>query len=151
MPLIHSVKNWPYPQKALKTTFSSSDLSQSKTSDQQKSNIEELSCKICSYVSTGKVIKATYTNAAVQLSKSFDCQTSNIVYIVSCKKCKTNTLDKPKTLLNLDSNNIWAMLLLTHRQLELISTALDRTLREQREIHFIEEFNFVYMGMNKKS
>ena len=125
-------------------------------------------CKICSYVSTGKVIKATYTNASVQLSKSFDCQTSNIVYIVGCKKCndqyigqtKKTLEDRFKQHLGYVANNINATGThfnspghsrsdMTISVLEKVSR-IDRNLRETRESTFIEMFNLTYRGMNKK-
>ena len=129
----------------------------------------KFSCKICSYVSTGKVIKATYTNASVQLSKSFDCQTTNVVYIVRCKRCNDQYIGQTKHTLehrfkqhlgyvatntqatgihfNGPGHNVSDM---TISVLEKVNR-VDRSLREQRESHFIEEFNLKYKGMNKKS
>ena len=129
----------------------------------------KLSCRICSYVSTGKVIKATYTNASVQLSKSFDCQTSNIVYIVSCKKCKDQYIGQTKNTLEFRFKQHLGYVATNtqatgthfnspgHTRSDMTISVLekvnrvDRTLGEQRKSHFIEEFNLVYRGMNKKS
>ena len=129
----------------------------------------KFSCRICPYVSTGKIIKAKYTNAVVQLSKSFDCQTTNVVYIVTCKKCKDQYIGQTKKTLedrfkqhlgyvanntqatgthfNLPAHNISDM---TISVLEKVNR-IDKALREQRESHFIEQFNLKYKGMNKKS
>ena len=80
----------------------------------------KFSCRICPYVSTGKIIKAKYTNAVVQLSKSFDCQTTNVVYIVTCKKCKDQYIGQTKKHLKIDLNNILAMWQTTHKLQALI-------------------------------
>ena len=126
-------------------------------------------CDICPYVETGKIIKATHTDKVVQISKSFDCKTSNIVYIVRCKKCKDQyigqtqfTLEKRfKEHLGYVANNTQAtgthFNLPGHNSSHMTISVLEKVHqktklhREQRESHWIAEFNLKYKGMNKKS
>ena len=45
-------------------------------------------CRICPYVNNCKVVKSTATNLNVEISQEVNCQTKNVIYCITCKKCK---------------------------------------------------------------
>ena len=46
------------------------------------------SCQTCPYVNTGRLIKAAASNYNHEIECSANCKTSNIVYCLTCNKCK---------------------------------------------------------------
>ena len=127
-------------------------------------------CKICPYVKPQKILKSTYTNTTIPITKHFDCQTSNLVYLIECTKCHDQYIGQTQHTLekrgnqhlgyiannnqtqatgrhfNLPGHNSSHM---TISVLEIVSRK-DKSYREQRESHWIDKFNLVYRGMNKK-
>ena len=45
-------------------------------------------CNICPYVQSCKSLKSTATNIHADIEQEVDCQTKNIIYCITCKKCK---------------------------------------------------------------
>ena len=53
-----------------------------------------LKCVNCSYVRESKVFKAVATKDIVTINAPVSCQTSNVVYCISCLKCRTQYIGK---------------------------------------------------------
>ena len=127
-------------------------------------------CKICPYIKAEKVLKSTYTKTTVQLTKHFNCETSNLVYLIECTKCKDQYIGQTKhTLEHRGSQHLGYIRnnnqkqatgrhfnLPGHKSSHMKISVLERVhrndlrYREERESHWIEQFNLVFKGMNKK-
>ena len=44
--------------------------------------------QLCPFVVVGKAVKATATNAVVEFNSAVTSQTKNIIYCITCNKCK---------------------------------------------------------------
>ena len=45
-------------------------------------------CPICPFVDTGKTVKATAINYKIDINTQVNCQTRNIIYCITCSKCR---------------------------------------------------------------
>ena len=127
-------------------------------------------CKICPYVKTKKTLKSKYTNTTIPITKHFDCQTSNLVYLVECTKCNDQYIGQTKHTLEERGNQHLGYIRnnnqkqatgrhfnlpghkISHFTISVLETVYIKDLRyrERRESHWIDKFNLVYKGMNKK-
>ena len=47
-----------------------------------------LNCPICPFVVESRIVKSTATDTVVELNAAVTCQTRNIIYCITCTKCK---------------------------------------------------------------
>ena len=117
-----------------------------------------------------KLCKSSATNVTIELSKNHTCEDKNIIYIIDCKKCKQQYIGEThKTLrermlehlgyvrrkelyqatgfhFNLPGHSMSDM---SFSVLERINT-YDSNYRKKRESHWIEQFNLLRKGINRK-
>ena len=56
-------------------------------------------CMTCPYVQTGKTVVANSSNYKHDIENQVDCQTANVIYCLSCNKCKEQYIgETEKTL-----------------------------------------------------
>lgn len=129
-----------------------------------------LNCPICPYVQTGKTVKSTSNNFTVDINTSVTCKSKNIIYCISCPKCRVQYVgESDRTLqerfsehrgyvnnrhlnkatgehFNLPGHSVADMKVTI---LEKIYSQ-DEMIRKEREAMFISKMNTKYKGMNKK-
>ena len=130
-----------------------------------------LRCPICPFVMEGKAVKSTATTACVEINSAVTCQTSNIIYCITCNKCKEQYVGTSERTLqkrfsehrdyvkgeHLDKATGWHFNKKGHSVSDMKVSILekvfssDETLRLERESHFIKMFNSFYKGINKSS
>ena len=127
-------------------------------------------CSLCPYVKVQKTVKSSTNDICVDLHKHHTCEDKNVCYILECKKCKMQyvgetdrtvkdryldhrgyvrrkELDKATGLhFNKPGHQISDM---TISVLERI-TSSDPAYRKEREKHWIEQFELLYKGINRK-
>ena len=56
----------------------------------QKSGMKScgLNCPTCPYIEPGTVIQSSNTSKKIEIIGTFNCKTRNVVYCITCKKCK---------------------------------------------------------------
>lgn len=130
----------------------------------------KFSCQTCPYVNPGKHIKANGSSYNHEIECSANCKTSNIVYCLSCSKCKeqyvgetekslgvrfgqhkgyvrNNKLDKATGYhFNLPGHSIADMRIAVMEKM----WSEDPFMRETRETHYIKKMNSKHKGMNRK-
>ena len=128
-------------------------------------------CLTCPYVQPGQVVKSTASSYKHDIENQVDCQTSNIIYCLSCEKCKDQYIgETEKTLAvrfgqhrgyvrnkKLDKSTGEHFNKPGHQIAHMKITILekiksnDAQLRKTRETYYIQKFNTRHKGMNKKS
>ena len=127
-------------------------------------------CSICPYVSQQKVIKSSATNVTRELSKQHTCEDRNIVYIINCKKCKqqyigeTHKTLKDRMLEHLGYVRREEVQKATgshfnqpgHQMSDMSISVFERInnydpqYRKTRESYWIEQFDLLRKGINRK-
>ena len=128
-------------------------------------------CPICPFVKTGKTIKATASKYIAEISKQLDCKSRNIIYCITCKKCKMQYIGETDRSLqdrfsehkgyvanhrlhkatghhfNLPGHKISDM------EVSIVEKIFntDGQFRKTREKLMIRNFNTKYRGMNRKT
>ena len=128
-----------------------------------------LNCPICPFVSEGKVVKATVTSATVDINSPVTCQTTNIIYCITCNKCRQQYIGTSERSLqkrfsehrdyvkneHLNKATGWHFNKKGHSVSDMKVTILekvyspDEALRLERENHYINLFNSKYCGINR--
>ena len=127
-------------------------------------------CPICPFVQNGKSVKATATNTQVDINTSVNCKSANIIYCISCTKCRVQYIGESERSLqerfsehrgyvankqltkatgqhfNLPGHGASDMLVTIIEKVR----SLDPLVRKQREEHYIMKFNTRYKGLNKR-
>ena len=133
----------------------------------KKSDFAE--CPSCPFVNETKVVKSTANNFSVEINTEVDCQTKGIIYCITCKKCSVQYIGTSKKSLqdrfanhrgyvnnkdfsqptgrhfNSRGHSISDMSVVI---VEKVYKFEDRLLREERESHYIREFNSRVKGLN---
>ena len=133
----------------------------------KKSDFAE--CPSCPFVNETKVVKSTANNFSVEINTEVDCQTKGIIYCITCKKCSVQYIGTSKKSLqdrfanhrgyvnnkdfsqptgrhfNSRGHSISDMSVVI---VEKVFKFEDRLLREERESHYIREFNSRVKGLN---
>ena len=52
------------------------------------SRCTNIKCKSCNYITEGNTIMSTHNKRIFKIAYNINCKTSNIIYLVTCKKCK---------------------------------------------------------------
>ena len=127
-------------------------------------------CLICPFVQTCKNVKATSNNTTVDINASVNCKTTNIIYCITCQKCKMQYIGESERSIqerfsehktyvasnqvskatgahfNLPGHSISEMRVVILEKVH----SLDPLLRKEREELFICNFNTKYKGLNKR-
>ena len=127
-------------------------------------------CNTCPYVKTGNLVQSTASNYKHEIDRHVNCQTSNVVYCITCEKCKQQYVGETERTLALRfaehkgyvRNNKQEKATGEHfnfpghsladMKVTIIEKVMsnDNMMRKTRESHFIENLNSFYKGMNKK-
>ena len=67
-------------------------------------------CMTCPYVQTGKTVVANSSNYKHDIENQVDCQTANVIYCLSCNKCKEQYIGETENLYQFYSDNTEVML-----------------------------------------
>ena len=130
-----------------------------------------LKCVNCSYVKEGKIVKAFASKVAVSINAVVTCETSNVVYCISCKKCKIQYIGKTEREIkerisehrgSINNDHIDKSVSLHfnsrgHKLSDFSFTVLEKVFNtcpeylRKREEHWIQQFNTKYKGLNKIS
>ena len=128
-------------------------------------------CTICPYVQNCKSVKSTATDLIVQINREVSCLSKNIIYCITCKKCKMQYIgESERTLKERFSEHLGYVHnehlskatgahfnSKGHSVSDMEVTVLekiyshDEGIRKERESMFIKEFNTKRKGLNKKS
>ena len=128
-----------------------------------------LNCPICPFVVESRVVKSTATNFSVQLNAAVTCQTRNIIYCITCTKCKEQYIGQSERSLQdrfsehrdyvkqekVGKATGWHFNKKGHTVHDMVVTILekvhtsDKLQREERENMYIREFNTKYKGINR--
>ena len=66
-----------------------------------------LDCKICPYVRNCKYVKSTETEVTIEISKEVTCKSRNIIYCITCRKCKIQYIgESERTLIERFSEHL---------------------------------------------
>ena len=127
-------------------------------------------CPICPFVQPGKTVKSTATKFSVEINTEVNCQTRNIVYCITCQKCRVQYVgESDRTLQTRFSEHrsyVTNQKLYQatgnhfnspgHNVADIKVTILekihsrDELVRLEREDMFIKNMNTKYRGLNKK-
>ena len=127
-------------------------------------------CLTCPYVEPNKTIKGTATNFKQDIQGSVDCQTQNVVYLITCNKCKQQYVGQTERTLSLrfsehrgyvNTKKIdkatgqhfnKAGYNLSNMRVSIIEKVHSKNphMREIRESKYINKLNTFHKGMNKK-
>ena len=130
-----------------------------------------LGCPICPFVSTGKWVKSSATNTRIEINQAVNCQTKNVIYCLSCKKCKKQYVGETDRKLQdrfsehigyvknqkLEKATGYHFNLPGHKMADMEITVLEKVFnpeqkyRKVKETKFIEDLNTKYKGMNRKT
>ena len=127
-------------------------------------------CRTCPFVATGSEVKCEVTGEKHKINSPSECQTTNVIYCISCVKCKQQYIGETERTLdarfrehlgyvrnkklqeptgshfNLPRHDISMMKISV---LEKIWNP-SKSLRKTRESMFIRRFETKYKGMNRK-
>ena len=109
---------------------------------------------------TCKSVKSTSTNTHVDINTSVNCKSANIIYCISCTKCRMQYIGESERSLqerfsehratgnhfNLPGHGASDMLVTILEKVH----SLDPLVRKQREELYIMKFNTKYKGLNKR-
>ena len=130
-----------------------------------------LNCQICPYVKICKSIKSSKTEIHIEINKDVNCQTKNIIYCITCKKCKDQYIgESERTLkerfsehlgyvnnhhLNKATGNHFNSKGHSVSDMEVAIVekifSQDPLVREERESLIIKKFNSKHKGLNRKT
>ena len=128
------------------------------------------SCSVCPYIKEQKLVKSTSNNKIVDLHKHHTCEDRNVIYILDCKKCRkqyigvTDRTVKDRYLdhrgyvrrKELDKATGHHFNLPGHQSSDMSISVLERitssdpNYRKERESHYIEQFELLAKGINRK-
>ena len=126
---------------------------------------------ICPYVQVGKCVKSSATHDTIPINTHVTCQTQNIIYCITCKKCRKQYVgESDRTLQKRFSDHRGYVTnqhfnqatgehfnLKGHKLADMQVTILekvhsrDKMVIKERESMFIKQLNSKYKGINKKS
>ena len=127
-------------------------------------------CPICPFVKIGKYVKATSNNTTIEINTSVNCKTTNIIYCISCLKCRVQYVGETERSLQERFSEHKAYVVNKHLQkatgahyntpghslsdmqvsvVEKVHSN-DPLVRKEREDQFIRKLNTKYKGLNKK-
>ena len=128
------------------------------------------SCPICPFVQPCKNIKATSNNKTVDINASVNCKSRNIIYCITCQKCRLQYIGESERSIHERLSEHKAYV--ANKQLSKATGAhfnlpghsvsemkvsilekvhsLDPLVRKEREELFIRKFNTKYKGLNKR-
>ena len=144
-------------------------LQNRRSSRQLKGMKKCFNCVNCPYVSKGKAVKSFASKTTVAINISATCESNNVVYCISCKKCKVQYIGKTERELKLriaehrgTTNNKKLdksvgdhFNLVGHRLSDLSFSVLEKVFKscpeylQKREEHWIQRFRTKYEGLNK--
>ena len=126
-------------------------------------------CNICPYIKCCKNVKSTATGINAEIMQEVDCQTKNIIYCITCKKCKMQYIGETGRVAKERFREHIGYV--ENKQLEKATGehfnqkghsvsdiefvvlekifSLDPGVRKERESLFIKNFNTKHKGMNK--
>ena len=127
-------------------------------------------CLTCPYAQPSKTIKATATNFQHDIQGSVDCQTQNVVYVITCSKCKEQYVGQTERTLSmrfsehrgyvytkkLDKATGHHFNQAAHSLSDMRVSVLEKVhskdphMRETRESIYINKLNTFHKGMNKR-
>ena len=130
-----------------------------------------LKCKICPFVKNSNVVRSSKTSEVIEINKQVDCQTKNVIYCITCKKCKVQYIgESEKSLKERFSQHLGYVYnehlnqatgehfnSKGHSVADMEVTILEKIfskdpqVRKERESMFIKKFNSKHKGLNKKS
>ena len=144
------------------------------TSKRQSRNTQGMKrcnkCPICPFVQNCKSVKSTTPNTHVDINTSVNCKSANIIYCISCTKCRMQYIGESERSLqerfsehrgyvatkqltkatghhfNLPGHGVSDMLVTILEKVH----SLDPLVRKQREEFYIMKFNTKYKGLNKR-
>ena len=128
-----------------------------------------LNCPICPFVVESRIVKSTATDAVVELNAAVTCQTRNIIYCITCTKCKEQYIGQSeRSLQNRFSEHRdyvkqekvgkatgWHFNKKGHSVHDMKVSILEKVhtrddlQREERESMYISLFNTKYRGINR--
>ena len=127
-------------------------------------------CSICPYVKVQKVVKSTSNDKVVHLHKHHTCEDKNICYVIECKKCNLQYIgetdrtlkdrflehrgyvrreEESKATGHHFSTSGHSMADMSVSVIERIRSS-DPFYRKVRESHWIEQFESLRKGINRK-
>ena len=62
-------------------------------------------CLTCPSALTGDAVPITSTSGIFKITKHLTCKSYNVIYVITCKRCKKQYVGKTETTLNLRVNN----------------------------------------------
>ena len=127
-------------------------------------------CNICPFIYTCSTIKSTSNNLTVDINTSVNCKSTNIVYCITCIKCKMQYVGESERSLKERFNEHRGYVMNKHlskstgchfnlpgHKVSDMRVAIiekvhdsDPLVRKQREELFIQKLNTKYKGLNKK-
>ena len=128
-------------------------------------------CLTCPYVQTGKAVTSSASSYKHEIETQVDCQTSNVVYCLTCSKCKEQYIGETEKTLAIRFGQHRGYVRnkelqkatgahfnqAGHQMADMKITILEKVkstdpqLRKIRESHYIQKFYTRYKGINKKS
>ena len=128
------------------------------------------SCPICPFVQLGKSSKSTSNNTTTEINTAVNCKTTNIIYCISCQRCRIQYIGESERSLQERFSEHRAYVVnkhLTkatgahyntpgHSVSDMRVTILEKVfssdplIRKEREELFIRKYNTKYKGLNKK-
>ena len=130
-----------------------------------------LNCPICPFVVEGKLVKSKASSEVVQINAPVTCQTKNIIYCISCIKCREQYIGTSERTLqkrfsehrdyvkneHLNKATGWHFNKKGHSVADMTVSIVEKvyssneSLRLERESHYINKFNTKYKGLNRVS
>ena len=127
-------------------------------------------CLTCPYVKPEKIIKSSATTYRHDLEDDVNCQTANVIYCISCDKCKQQYIGETEKTLSQRFNQHRGYVrnqdqekatgthfnLPGHKMADMKISIVEKVksrdpnMLKVRESHYIRRFNTKYKGMNKK-
>ena len=116
-------------------------------------------CPICPFVTVGKTVKSTASGYRVDINRPANCQTKNILYCISCDRCRQQYVGESERTLQERFSKTTALHFSQngHKVSDMKVTVLEKifstdgAVRKEREKHYIQEMNTKYKGLNRKS
>ena len=115
-------------------------------------------CPICPFVVEGKFVRSTATNNTFEINGQVNCQARNILYCITCAKCKVQYIGESERTLQerfsehkgYGMNNKVNKTTGEHfSQIGHKIYSSDPAVRKEREKFFILKMNTKYKGLNK--
>ena len=154
-------------------TYNDSRSKVPKTTQRPKRSVPGMTkcnnCPICPFVIEGKFVRSTATNNTFEINRQVNCQARNILYCITCAKCKVQYIGESERTLQerFSEHKGYAMNNKTnkttgehfgqkgHRVSDMRVTVLEKiyssdpAVRKEREKFFILKMNTKYKGLNK--